>query len=327
MFYVFHGDDPFSVHEALTSLMARMGDPSIAELNTTHLDGQAIDVGELIQHCSTIPFLADRRLIIVRGLLERIRGAGRNAPEAKLLDQLTSYLPHLPSTTRLIFVENIHLPKGHPILRLADQTHQAHVQEFALPQGDQLLRWTQQRVRQVGGEIEPTALEALCSFVGSDLYRLDQEVQKLAAYTDGQRPITEADVLLLTPDAREASIFDLVDALGHRDGHTACQLYHQLLDAGEHPLGLLGMITRQFRLMVQIKELRPTLHTADAIARVLHQNPYPVRKILAQSQNYSTEQLRLVYHKLLDTDIEIKTGQIDAELAIDTLIAGLSRVA
>ena len=150
---------------------------------------------------------------------------------------------------------------------------------------------------------------------------------KLVAYTDGQRPITTDDIQLLTPHARQANIFDMVDALGRRDGKTASHIYHQLLDAGDHPLALLGMITRQFRLMIQVQDLAPQLGSPQAIARELGQNPYPITKILAQSKNYTPAQLVAVYHKLLDTDVDIKTGQMEPTLALDTFIAGLSRVA
>ena len=87
------------------------------------------------------------------------------------------------------------------------------------------------------------------------------------------------------------------------------------------------MITRQFRLMIQVKELAPQLGTPQAIARELGQSPYPIKKILAQSGNYTMGQLHAIYHKLLDTDLTIKTGGTEPVLALDLLIAGLSRAA
>jgi DNA polymerase-3 subunit delta len=85
------------------------------------------------------------------------------------------------------------------------------------------------------------------------------------------------------------------------------------------------MITRQFRLMIQVKELAPSMASHQAIARELKQNPYPIRKILAQSKNYTPHQLRQVYRRLLDTDIDIKTGHLEPTLALDMLVASLSR--
>jgi DNA polymerase-3 subunit delta len=87
----------------------------------------------------------------------------------------------------------------------------------------------------------------------------------------------------------------------------------------------MGMVIRQFRLMIQIKELIPKLLTAEQIAAELRQNVYPVRKVMAQSVNYSMKQLHGAYHHLLDTDLDIKTGRLEPTLALDLLIARLSR--
>lgn len=324
MFYVLHGDDTFTRSEELHGLQAKMGDAEMAELNTTLLDGRSVTWEELRQHCDSLPFLSDRRLVIVAGLLARLAQRGAGTDEKAFLDRLLEHLPHLPPTTRLVFLEDRALPDGHPILALARAQEEGYERLFAVPSGSTLTRWIYQRVRQEGGQIDSDAAQALCAFVGNDLYQLHHEIQKLVSYTDAERPITEDDVRTLTPQARQASIFDLVDALGKRNGQQAARIYHDLLAMNEHPLGILGMITRQFRLLVEVKELAPQLPTASAIARALHQNPYPIRKVLAQSHNYSLEQLHGIYHKLLDVDIAIKTGQTEATLALDTLIAGLS---
>ena len=163
----------------------------------------------------------------------------------------------MPDTARLFFLESKALPKRHPVLKLAQSSEAGHVKTFEVPRGNQLARWVRTKVKQAEAEIEPRAVQALCTFVGDDLYQLNQEIEKLAAYTDGQRAISFEDIQLLTPHARQASIFDMVDALGQRDGKTASRIYHTLLDAGDHPLALLAMITRQFRLLIQVKELAP----------------------------------------------------------------------
>jgi DNA polymerase-3 subunit delta len=186
-----------------------------------------------------------------------------------------------------------------------------------------LAAWVRAKAKQAQAEIEPRAVQALCTYVGSDLRQLYNEIEKLAAYTNGQRAISVEDVRLLTPHARQANIFDMVDAMGQRDARAATRIYHTLLDAGDHPLALLAMIARQFRLLIQVKELAPTLHTHQAIARQLKQNPYPIKKILAQSRNFTFPQLREIYRKLLNADLEIKTGRMDPVLAIDTLIADI----
>jgi DNA polymerase-3 subunit delta len=326
MFYVFDGDDGFTIREELARLVSKMGDPATSELNTVYLDGRTVTLSELRHHGSTFPFLADRRLVIITGLLTRLGQRNRSNADSQFLADLIEYLPTLPPTTRLFFVENTSLSRRHRVLALALKSEEGHAKTFTAPTGSRLTRWVRDRVKEAGGAIEPRAANALGAFVGNDLYQMHNEIQKLVAYTDGQRPITTDDIQLLTPHARQASIFDMVDALGQRDGKTASRIYHQLLDAGEHPLALLGMITRQFRLMIQVQDLAPQLGSPKAIARELKQNPYPIQKILAQSKNFTPAQLRMVYHKLLDTDLDIKTGHMEPTLALDALIAGLSRI-
>ena len=326
MFYVFHGDDVFSRNEELANLTLKMGDPQMADLNTNHLDGQTVGWDELLHHCSTIPFLADRRLVIVSGLLVRLTQRNKSHEETQFLENLVEYLPDLPPTTRLVFVEDRQLPGRHPVITLARASEHGYEKAFTKPTGNELTRWVQQRVRQEGGEIDGRTVQMLCAYVEGDLHQLDKEIEKLVAYTNGERPIVEADIQLLTPQARHADIFNMVDAMGRRDGKTASRIYHDLLTTGSHPLSLLAMITRQFRLMIQVKELELKYHTYQAIARDLGQNPYPIRKVQSQSVNYTMDQLRTIYHKLIEMDVAIKTGHIEPTLALDTLIAGLCRV-
>jgi DNA polymerase-3 subunit delta len=326
MFYVFDGQDAFSQGEQITSLIASMGDPAAHDLNTIVLDGRTTTLNEIRHHCDTMPFLSDRRLVLIRGLLERLEKKASRT-EGQFLEDLVDYLPTMPDTARLFFLESKALSKRHPILKLAASCESGHVKTFEVPKGSDLARWVRAKVKQARAEIEPRAVQVLCGFVGDDLYLLYNEIEKLAAYTNGQRAITVEDVQLLTPHARQASIFDMVDALGQRNARTASRIYHTLLDAGDHPLALMAMITRQFRLLIQVKDLAPELRTHQAIARALGQNPYPIKKILAQSRNFHFGQLHSIYHKLLDTDIAIKTGRIEPTLALDTLIVDISRTA
>ena len=116
----------------------------------------------------------------------------------------------------------------------------------------------------------------------------------------------------------------MVDALGRRDGRTAAQTLHRLLEAGEHPLGLLAMVVRQFRLLIQVKELRTEGASSQEIANALGLHPFPASKLHNQANHFTAAQLETVYRHLLDTDVAIKSGEIEAEVALDLLVAGLA---
>lgn len=328
-FYVFHGADEFTRAETLADFKRRLGPPDTVDLNTTLLDGRNLTLAELRYACDAIPFLAEKRLVIVKGLLTRLtprKGQELSTAQKEYLAALTDYLPRLPETTRLVFVEDGPLPAKHPILQLAQREERGYVKRFDPPDAKALPRWIAKRVRRHGGEIEPQAARQLAALVGADLRLLDQEIAKLVTYTNAKRPITKADVEAVVPYAQTAVVFDLVDALGRRDGRTAAQTLHRLLDAGEHPLGLLAMIARQFRLLIQVKELKAQGSSSRDIAQTLKLHPFPARKLHNQATHFTAAQLEKVYRHLLDTDVAIKSGEIEAEVALDLLVAGLATV-
>ena len=335
MFYILHGEDEFSRSEILAEMKAKMGDLAMADLNTTVLDGNKVTLAELMHACDAVPFLADRRLVIVEGLLTRLRGGGKGKADGskeqpawkkKYLAELAAYLKRLPETTRLVFVEGQSLHPNHPVLKMAlADKERGYAREFRPPKKGKLRRWITDRVERKGGEIEASAVEELAAFVGSDLRLLDQELDKLISYVDRTRPITKADVHLLVSYVQQANVFEMVDALGRRDGEQALKLLHRLLEDGEHPLSLLGMIVRQFRIMIQVKDLAERGVPPSKISSQLGLHRFVAEKGLRQSQNFSMEQLETIYRKLLETDLSIKTGQMDQILALDMLIAGLSK--
>jgi DNA polymerase-3 subunit delta len=335
MFYVLHGEDEFSRSEVLAEMKAKMGDPAMADLNTTVLDGSKVTLAELMHACDTVPFLTDRRLVIVEGLLTRLGAGGRGktdrdkehpAWKKEYQEELTAYLERLPETARLVFVEGESISPSHPVLKMAlADKERGHARQFRLPTSGKLRRWITDRVERKGGEIEASAAEELAAFVGSDLRLLDQELDKLISYVDRARPITRTDVHLLVSYVQQANVFEMVDALGRRDGEQAIKLLHRLLEGGEHPLSLLGMIVRQFRIMIQVKDLVERGVPSKKIGAQLGLHPFVAEKGLQQSRNFSMEQLETIYRKLLETDLAIKTGQMDQVLALDMLAVGLSK--
>lgn len=341
MFYVLHGDDAFSLGEELAGLRAKLagGDPVMGDLNTTTLEGSRLTLGELRHSCDAIPFMADRRLVIVEGLLWRLAPGGRagrggsvaaeaSGSKQQLLDQLAAYLPHLPPTTRLVFVENETLPDSHPILEVAraeGKHRRAWVRQYRLPRERDLPGWIRQRAEEKGGGISSEAVSMLAGLVGTDLRLLDQEIEKLLLYAD-DRQVTSDDVQALVSHARETSIFDLVDCVGRRQTDRALQLLHRLLEDGEAPLYLLTMLARQIRILIQVAELQERGLTPKEVARRLKLHPYVVEKGLAQARNFDLVQLESAHERLVKTDWAIKTGEAEDVLALDMLVVALTHI-
>ena len=338
-FYVFHGSDEFSIAETLGDFKRRLGPPDMVDLNTTVLSGRDLTLSELRHACDAIPFLADRRLVIVTNLLKRLTARGDRELArslAEFLGALVDYLPHLPETTRLVFVEHEgkrnrlpgkrnRLPAKHPVVRLARQHERGYARRFDSPQKNDLRRWVEERARKYGGTIERRAADQLAIAVGGNLRLLDQEIAKLVTYTDAERQITSADVDTLVPYVQEGRIFDFVDALGQRDARAATQVLHSLMDPrGTNVPWIFGMIVRQFRLLIQVKELEDSGSSLQDVIKTLKLHPFPARKLHLQAIHFTSPQLEATYRHLLDTDLAIKTSKLTPALAMDLLVADLA---
>jgi DNA polymerase-3 subunit delta len=319
-FFIFHGKDEFTQAETLSQLKSGLGDPAMVDLNTTLFDGRTVRLGELMHVCNTLPFLAEKRLVIVENLLEHLGGKGRE----KERDALLEYLPQLPATTRLVLLERKTLSSKNRFIKLAKSSSMGYEKSFQAPQGGGLERWIVKRVEDHGGAIHPHAAALLATDVGEDLRLLEMEITKLLTFCNFSRPIQPADVELLTPYVAQADIFALVDAIGQRRGRAAATLLRRKLEAGDEPLYLLAMIVRQIRLLIQVKEKSEQGYRPDEIARQAKIHPYVTGKLVRQVQNFGQTRLEAIHRQLLDTDIAIKTGRIDPAVALDLLVVELT---
>jgi DNA polymerase III subunit delta len=318
VFYIFHGDDPHSQQETLAELKGKLGDPAMLELNTSQFEGSAIELSQLRHACNSMPFLADKRLVIARDFFS-------GSPTKEAVADLLAYLPQVPETTRLVFLESRPLSDKHPAVKLAEAEKNGYVKAFNQPQGQELERWIRQRVEANHGHISPRAVHSLAVNVGSELHALANEIEKLLLYK-GEQTIEEADVNVLSPYAAQASIFDLVDALGSRNGRDAALLLQKKNNEGADPFFLFSMFVRQFRLLIQVKELADEGAAPPEIARALKIHGFVAGKLAQQSHTFSLPQLERIYSHLLDIDVGVKTGRTDMATALDLFVSGVTAI-
>lgn len=349
MFYIFDGDDDFSRDEALAALKAQLGPADILSLNTSVFEGASVSLDELRHACDSIPFFGDARLVIVKGLLTRLQGSGRKKPAAAESDdgddteasagashkeyraRLLEYLPTLPPTTHLVFLESALLPSQSPFVALvAQHRDKGRRQAFLLPNprsrdgAGQLAAWIRERARAKGANIDPTAVAALMDLIGNDLRLLDSELEKLAAYCT-QGTITVADVRLLVPLAREAVVWDLVDAIAQKRLGPALDTLRRLLNEGEPALRIFGLMVSEYRLLIQARTLADQGYSEDRIAARLGIHPWRLGQRMDAVRRTPVDALKAIYRLLLDTDTEIKTGVQEPEAALEFLVARLCR--
>jgi len=331
LLHVLIGEDDFSVRQALEEIKKGIGDQSALMTNTTELDGRQVTVEQLKNACETVPFLAEKRLVIVEGLLDRFEPRGRPVRKKSVrsnngqddLKEIAECVSRVPDFTDLVLIDG-RINDRNPLLNELSGT--AKIRSFPLLNQARLKQWIERRVSEVGGSISPQAVDLLMRFVGNDLWTMSNEVDKLALFT-GERRIEESDVRAVVSYAQEANVFAMVDAIMEFRVGIAQELLQQLLNRGAAPAQLLVMLSRQVRIIFQIKEMRSRKKTRNEIQSKLGlTSDFVLRKAWGQADKYTPARLREVYHRLLETDRSIKTGKYDGELALNILIAGLGQI-
>jgi DNA polymerase-3 subunit delta len=329
LIYILVGLDDFSIGERLGEIKKGLGDPSMLSVNTTILEGATLTPGQLRAVTDATPFLSEKRLVIVNGLLERFEPKARRRRQKAIAAEASSdYQPFvrliggLSGSTVLVLMDG-DVTGRNPLLK---QLHpQAEYKSFPLLKNDQLCLWIKKRVKQQGGSISVQAVSLLARLVGSNLWIMSGEVTKLVTFTNG-RGIEEDDVKALVSYSQQASVFAMVDAIIDSRAGRAQQVLQQLLSAGMAPSYLLFMLVRQVRLLVRTKELVKVVKSEVEIQNRLGlASEFAWRKTAEQAGRYSLGRLHQFYHKLLETDLAIKTGQYQPELALSILVADLCR--
>jgi DNA polymerase-3 subunit delta len=329
LLYILLGQDDFSLNHSLEEIKKTIGDQTLLVANTTTLDGQQITLDQLRTVCETVPFLAERRLVIVNGLLERFEPKGKSSRRGKnthVTNQqdeyksLAAYITKIPDSTILVLIDG-KIRSDNPLF--TELSVKAEVRSFPPLKDTKLRQWIQRYVAKDGGSISPQAVNLIAKLVGSNLWTMSNEINKLLLFTSGRR-IEEEDVNLVVSCVQEANVFTMVDAILGFKAKAAQQSLQQLLHRGTAPSYLLVMLSRQVQMIVRARELRNQREPKTEIQNRLGlTSEFALRRTLEQADRYSWERLKQVYHKLLEADLRIKTGRYDAELTLNILIAEL----
>ena len=327
--YLLYGDDQRAIAEFLARIKQKMGDPSSAEMNIDHFSAAGLDIERFAAVCQAMPFLTQRRLVILESLTLLLKDPDVQA-------RIFELLSNLPHSTALVLIEQFDFKtrKGklparltHLIQWLQEEPQKgaprpkAFIQVCRAPTGKGFVEWLRRRSKEAGGDISSPAASLLAELVDEDVLQADQELEKLLNYVDRSRPIEIEDVERLTPFRGQSNIFEMVDALGQRDASKALRTLHYLMES-EDPRYLFGMVVRQFRLLIQVREC---IDSRLDPKQSLKLHPFVLSKLTAQAKNFSLEGLENIYHQLLTLDVGVKTGQVKMDVALEQLTASLAR--
>ncbi|MBE5921748.1 MAG: DNA polymerase III subunit delta [Lachnospiraceae bacterium] len=303
--YLIYGEENYLKRFYKNKLVeAMVGDDT---MNFNEYAGKGIEIRPLIDLAETMPFFAERRVILIED----------SELFKKKDEELADYLKSMPETTCMIFVEQ-EVDKRNKLFKTVKEL--GYVCECAKQNEAYLERWVLQRLKREEKKITRDTLNLIFERIGDDMELLECELEKLFSYTAGKDVIETEDVLEICTVRLEAKIFDMMDAISEKNRERILELYYDLVALREPPMRILFMLVRQFRLLMQVKQLSDKGLRADAIAAKIGSQSFVVRKTLRQVQNFTLAQLKEALRNCMEMEEAVKSGRMDENMALELLL-------
>lgn len=298
MIILLHGEDAFLLLRKLKEIEGQYRKVNANTLNLEKFDASELSFRGFLDLTSQQSMFTAKKLFF----LENVFSNEEFKKEfLKNIDALSK------SEHILVLVEKNKIKKTNKLLKVLEKV--AQCQEFTVLTGLKLKNWIKKEIASYGAEIEPFALNQLINFVGGDIWRMSQEIKKLSAYT---KRITEKEVKLFVKPRVSAEIFETIESLARGEKGVALRMVQGHLDKGDSPFYLLKMFIFQFRNLLLVK----SGHKGGM-------HPYVFKKTMALSYRFSLDELKNVYQKIFQVDLNMKTGKINAEEGLKMLIASI----
>lgn len=315
--YLFYGPEAYIRKSALATMQKKLLMPGLESMNCTFM--QSPSAQQIIENCETLPMMGDWRLVVVQGL--ELLENGKVKDEAQESAALCAYLPRVPQTTCLVF--ECETPDKRKKLCQTLMKLPGAV-SFDTLSDARLAQWMNQTLKPLGKKMDAQACARLAFTSGRDLTMLHGELQKLAAYAGDRTAITQEDIERVATHTAECTVFAMVDALVDGQAQQAFSLLSVLLESGEERLGVLALITRQYRQMMYAKDMMDSRMPQAQMMKALGVPSFALNKLMRRAGRRTMEQLRGQLELCVQTDYDIKRGAVREEAGLDRLMLALT---
>ena len=309
--YLLYGEESYlrlQYRDRLKQALVPEGDT----MNYHYFEGKDVNPGEIIDLAETMPFFADRRVIVLENT-----GLFKKASE-----QLTKYLEEPSPTAYFVFVEKEVDKRG----KLFKQIKEKGVPvEFGVQDEATLKKWILVQLKRENKKIAEPVLNYFLGKTGTDMENIYRELEKVFCYTMGRDVITETDIDAICVRQVSNQIFEMVESIAKRNQKQALSLYYDLLTLKEPPMRILFLIGRQFNLLLQVKELKKKGYDNKKIAEKTGLHTFVVGKYASQAARFEKEELKKSLIACVEADENVKTGRMSDTLSVELLIIQCSR--
>lgn len=305
-FYLLFGEEEYLKRQYKKKLKEALL-PGEDTVNLNCYEGKNILVRDLVDQAETMPFFADRRLLLVEE-----SGFFKNASE-----ELAAYLPQMPDTSYMVFVES-EVDKRGKLYKAVNKIGRAV--EFSAQNEATLTKWILSRLKREEKNITRSAMDLFLEKTGTDMDNITMELEKLLSFTQDQDVITPEDVEAICTGQVANKIFEMISAAASGDQKKAFSLYADLLALKEPPMRILILLGRQYNQLLQVKEMRGLGYDVPATASKMGVKPFVVQKCLRGAGRVSAKRLRDMVGMCAELNESITTGNMNDKLAVELLL-------
>lgn len=309
--YLIYGTEELLLERAVRRLKQRVGEVADLDFNFQVFDAESAEADEIVNASNTMPFMSERRLVIVRHV-EKM--------QAKGLDVLAAYAAAPSETTCLVLVAG-KVDKRWRLYKTV--TAAGGASEYAAPRRNEYAPRVIELFREKGKSIGLDAAEVLVRAVGRDLQRLSVEVDKVAASTGDAKTLSAEDVERVMSVTAPTSMFDFLDAMGERDVRTAMRLLSDLLGQGEELLGVHAMSLWHVRRLLSVHALRDRGASSAEMCKAIGAGDWQVRKLAGQAQRFRAGELEAAIRAAAGSEARMKTSQGDPRLVFERWVVSV----
>lgn len=308
--YLLYGSEQYLIKYYKKRLKdAIIGDDT---MNYTFYQGQSVPASEIIDIGNTMPFFAEKRLIILEDTDIFKSGA----------EEISDYIKSMPEYLYIIIIEPA-ADKRTKLFKTVNSVGSAV--EIKAYTGDEQLRWINGMLARDSKKMTINDMHYLISLTGDDMVNISSEIEKLISYTGDREIVSRADIDAIVSRQIGDHIFKMVEAMGNRNQTKALEYYYDLLAKREPPFKILALVTRQFNLILQAKELKQKRLLDKDIASKIGVNPYFVKDYINQGNSFEIETLIKALEACARADEDIKTGKMSDKLSVELLIVEFSK--
>ena len=275
-------------------------------MNLAQFSGRTTEEKQVREFADTMPFFSDYHLLLLE-----------NTGWFKYATEFADYIAEIPDTAVLVFVETEVDKRSRMFKQVKEHGYICEMNDMS---EKDLKLWIGSLLKKEGRNITEATANFLLEQVGTDMGKLQCELEKLICYTMGRDSITIEDIQTICSQQITGKIFAMTEAMAQGKKKQALELYYDLISLQERPLGILYMIQRQFHLLLLVKEMKKNGNDKNSMASVLAVPPFAVQKYINQAERFQTEELKRLLDYILTLEEDVKTGRLKEQLAVELLL-------